>query len=187
MKVEKLLGSFLFMMTLSLSYGQKEKINSDTREFIANAEMTQINRNWDVNADFKSGIGEIVYFFPIEVIDLKSNQKVKSLQMDMSVLAENNRNYFKSSWIDLSEVDEFIYFIEQYVIPNLKNKTEVNQSVTYIFNSKEITLSFLIEKSRKRISIYLKDNGITDYQHYFWTETQVNKIPDLLAVLKQIK
>jgi hypothetical protein len=96
-------------------------------------------------------------------------------------------NYFKSSWIDLNEVDEFILFIETYVIPNLKEKTERKQSVTYIFNSREITFSFYIEKSSRRISIYLKDNGNTDNEHYFWTESQVNKIPDLFTMLKEIK
>ena len=87
----------------------------------------------------------------------------------------------------MNEVDEFVSFIEQYVIPNLKDKTDKKQSVTYIFNSKEITFNFYIEKSSRRISIYLKNNGITDNEHYFWTESQVNKIPDLLTLLKTIK
>ncbi len=29
--------------------------------------------------------------------------------------------------------------------------------------------------------------GVTDNYHYFWTETQVSRIPDLLNMLKQIK
>jgi hypothetical protein len=108
--------------------------------------------------------------------------------MDMTVnVAGKGYSYFKSSWIDLNEVDEFIYFLEQYIIPNLNDKTESRQSVTYIFNSKEITFTFYITQLSKKISIYLKDNGIVDDEHYFWTETQVNKIPNLLAVLKQIK
>ena len=98
-----------------------------------------------------------------------------------------SRSYFKSSWIDLDEVDEFVKFIEQYVIPNLKDKTDKNQSVSYIFNSKEISFKFHIEKNNKRISIYLKDYGVTDNEHYFWTESQVNKIPELLEMLKKIK
>lgn len=186
----KTLLIFLFAMTISLSYGQTDKTNSDTRKFIENADITQVNKDWNVIADFKSGLGEVVSFYPVEAIDLKSNQKIKSLQMDMTVfynVAGNSRTYFKSSWIDLNEVDEFIYFIEQYVIPNLKDKTAKNQSVTYIFNSKEITFNFYIQQNIKRISISLKDNGITDNEHYFWTESQVNKIPDLLNVLKQIK
>lgn len=190
MKFNKILITLLLLLIASKNYSQNEKPNSETRQFIDNAEITQINKDWNVKAEFKSGLGEVVSFFPVEAIDLKSNKKVNSLQMDMTVIyqfAGRNSNYFKSSWIDLNEVDEFIIFIEQYVIPNLKDKTERKQSVTYIFNSREITFSFYIEKSTRRISIYLKDNGNTDNEHYFWTESQVSKIPELLTMLKEIK
>ncbi|MCP2027177.1 hypothetical protein L1276_002334 [Flavobacterium sp. HSC-32F16] len=191
MKINKVLIALSLFATVSINYAQpKQKSNSETRQFIENAEITQINKDWNIKAEFKSGLGEVVSFFPVEAIDLKSNKKVNSLQMDMTVIyqfAGRNTNYFKSSWIDLNEVEEFIVFIEQYVIPNLKDKTERKQSVTYIFNSREITFSFYIEKSTRRISIYLKDNGSTDYEHYFWTETQVSKIPELLTMLKEIK
>lgn len=192
MKFNEKLFTFLMLLIVTINYAQKPKANSETRQFIDNAEITQINKDWNTKAEFKSGIGEVVSFFPVEAIDLKSNNKVKSLQMDMTVKYGNaitgpNNTYFKSSWIDLNEVDEFILFIEQYVIPNLKDKTERKQSVTYIFNSREITFSFYIEKSTRRISIYLKDNGNTDNEHYFWTESQVSKIPELLTMLKEIK
>lgn len=192
MKFNEKLFTFLMLLIVTINYAQKPKPNSETRQFIDNAEITQINKDWNTKAEFKSGIGEVVSFFPVEAIDLKSNNKVKSLQMDMTVKYGNaitgpNNTYFKSSWIDLNEVDEFILFIEQYVIPNLKDKTERKQSVTYIFNSREITFSFYIEKSTRRISIYLKDNGNTDNEHYFWTESQVSKIPELLTMLKEIK
>jgi len=190
MKFNKKLITLLIICTVTINYAQKPKQNSETRQFIDNAEITQINKDWNVKAEFKSGLGEVVSFFPVEAIDLKSNSKVKSLQMDMTVIyqiAGRNYNFFKSSWIDLNEVNEFIVFIEQYVIPNLKDKTERKQSVTYIFNSREITFSFYIEKSNRRISIYLKDNGNTDNEHYFWTESQVSKIPELLSMLKEIK
>jgi hypothetical protein len=192
MKFNEKLFTFLMLLIVTINYAQKQKPNSETRQFIDNAEITQINKDWNTKAEFKSGIGEVVSFFPVEAIDLKSNNKVKSLQMDMTVKYGNgitgqNNIYFKSSWIDLNEVDEFILFIEQYVIPNLKDKTERKQSVTYIFNSREITFSFYIEKSTRRISIYLKDNGNTDNEHYFWTESQVSKIPELLTMLKEIK
>ncbi|MFY7665978.1 hypothetical protein [Flavobacterium sp.] len=190
MRIKKLFTSFFLIITLAICYGQKSKTNSETRRFIDDADFTQINKNWNLTADFKSGLGEIVSFFPVEAIDLKTGQKVKSLQMDMTVLyqvAGRSYNYFKSSWIDLGEVEEFIIFLEQYVIPNLRDKAEKKQSTTYIFNSKEITFSFHIQQNSRRISIYLKDNGYTDYEHYFWTETQVSKIPDLLNVLKQLK
>jgi hypothetical protein len=190
MKFNKVIITFFFLLIVTINYAQKQKQNSETRQFIDNAEITQINKDWNVKAEFRSGLGEVVSFFPVEAIDLKSNNKVKSLQMDMTVTyqsAGRSGNYFKSSWIDLNEVDEFILFIEKYVTPNLKDKTERNQSVTYIFNSREITFRFYIEKSTRRISIYLKDNGSTDNEHYFWTESQVSKIPELLTMLKEIK
>jgi hypothetical protein len=187
MKYSKVLFSFLLFSIASLSLAQKEKTNSDTRQFIDNADFTQVNRNWNIVAKFTSGVGETVEFYPVEAIDLKANKSVKSLQMDMTVNSQNGVNYFKSSWIDLSEIEEFIYFLEQYIIPNLKDKAENKQSKTYIFNSKEITFSFRIGELSRRTSIYLKDNGITDTEHYFWTETQVSKIPDLLEVLKKLR
>jgi hypothetical protein len=186
--MKKLFTTFLLLLAISQIYSQKK--NSETRQFIDNAEITQINKDWNVKAEFRSGLGEVLSFFPVEAIDLKSNNKIKALQMDMTVIyqiAGRNFNYFKSSWIDLDEIDEFVLFIEQYVIPNLKDKTEKKQSTTYIFNSREITFSFNIEKTSRRVSIYLKDNGVTDNEHYFWTESQVNKIPELLTMLKEIK
>ncbi|WP_119789746.1 hypothetical protein [Flavobacterium anhuiense] len=182
--MKKLFSIFLLLFVIIQNYSQGN--GSETRKFIENAEITQVNKDWNVKAEFKSGLDEIVSFFPIEVIDLKSNRKIKSLQVDITLKYHGN-NDFKSSWIDLNEVDEFVLFIEQYVIPNLKDKTEKNQSTTYIFNSKEIMFRFNIEKTSRRVSIYLKDNGVTDYEHYFWTETQVGKIPDLLTMLKKIK
>ncbi len=175
----------VIILITTITFAQQPK-NSETRTFIDNAEITQVNRDWNNKAEFISGLNEIVSFFPIEVIDLKTNSKIKALQMDMNVNSQGV-NYFKTSWIDLSEVDEFIYFIEQYVIPNLNNKAGSKQSTTYIFNSKEIQFSFGIGNASKRISIYLKDLGVTDYKNYFWTESQVNKFPVLLDMLKKLK
>lgn len=81
----------LLLLTISTTvYTQKEKANSDTRKFIDNADFTQVNRDWNNMAQFKSGLGETVDFYPIEVINLKTNQSVKSLQMDMSVSNGNS-------------------------------------------------------------------------------------------------
>ncbi|SFD61836.1 hypothetical protein [Flavobacterium phragmitis] len=179
--MKKLFTTFLFLFIITQNYSQNK--NSETRQFIENAEIMKINKDWNVKAEFTTGLKEVLVFFPVEAINLKSNNKIKALQVEMAL----TDNYFKSSWIDLNEVDEFILFIEQYVIPNLKDKTEKNQSTTYTFNSKEITFSFYIQNTSRRISIYLKDNGITDYRHYFWTESQVSKIPELLTMLKAIK
>ena len=189
MRLFKTVLPVLLLSFTSVCLAQKEKSNSDTRKFIENAEITKVNRDWNGLAEFRSGLGESVNFFPVEAIDLKTNKSIKSIQMDMYVISQvdgKNYNFSKTSWIDLDEVDEFVKFIEQYVIPNLKERAEMNKSVTYIFNSKEIIFSFKIENVSRKISIYLKDNGVTDNKHYFWTESQVNKIPDLLKVLKNI-
>jgi len=181
--MKKLFTIFLLLFAITQNYCQPPN-KSEARKFIENAEITQINKDWTVTAEFKSGVGEILSFFPIEIINLKSNNKIKALQMDYG---RSGYTSFRSSWIDLDEIDEFILFIEQFVIPNLKDKTEKKQSTTYIFNSKEIVFRFNIENTTRRISIYCKDNGIVDYNQYFWTETQIGKIPDLLTMLKQIK
>ncbi|MBP1167676.1 hypothetical protein JOE44_004560 [Chryseobacterium sp. PvR013] len=180
---------FLLSFCLFSNAQEKESLNSATRKFISGADFTQINKDWNVTADFRSGIGEQVSFFPVEAINLKTNQKMKSIQVNMNIKSDfmgKSKEYFKTSWLDLDEVEEFVLFIEQYVIPNLKDKTENKQSTNYIFNSKEISFNFYIEKNTRRISIYLKDYGITDNEHYFWTESQVNKIPELLEILKKI-
>ncbi|MBO6606328.1 hypothetical protein [Psychroserpens sp.] len=175
----------IFCITNS-TFSQNENSNSDTRKFISDAEFTQINRDWNQVARFTSGLGEQVSFFPVEAINLKTNERINSLQMDMTVTS-SGYNYYKQSWIDLDEIDEFIFFLEEYIMPNLENKTGNKQSVTYIFNSKEIVFEFQIRKNKKRTSIFLKDYGITDTRHYFWTETQVTKIPRLLTMLKELK
>ena len=167
-----------------------QKTNSSTRNFIEGADFTQITKDWNVTADFRSGIGEEVSYFPVVATNLKTNEKINALQMDMDIKYEfmgKSRSYFKSSWIDLDEIGEFIYFLENYVIPNLKDKTDKKQSNTYIFSSKEMTFKFHIEKNSRRISIYLKDFGVVDNEHYFWTESQVDKIPQLIEMLKKIK
>ena len=51
-----------------------------------------------------------------------------------------------------------------------------------------MTFSYMVDERTKRITIWLNNyekEGQTNYS--FWTETQVDKIPDLLKVLKKIK
>ena len=178
----------LTILFLSSCYvqAQKDKVNieSTTRVFIDKAQFTQINKDWNTIAEFNSGIGEYVQFFPIEVIDLKTKEKVKALQLDMFI---KKPDIFKTAWVALDEVDEFIEFIEVNVIPNLELKFK-KKSTEYIFKAKEMTFSYMVDERTKRITIWLNNyekEGQTNYS--FWTETQVDKIPDLLKVLKKIK
>lgn len=179
MKIKLLI---LLVLISAVAFSQVD--GSSTRKFIEGAQFTQINKDWNVTAEFKSGIGETVQFFPIEVIDLKSNTKVKALELDMSIKSPTINI---TAWVGIEEIDEFIYFIEKNVIPNLDLRFK-KQSSEFIFRAKEMTFSFLVDERRRRITIKLNDYDGDNVPNYsFWTETQVDKIPYLLEVLKVIK
>lgn len=178
--------SFLvsLLITASICLGQVEE--STTRKFIDDAQFTQINKDWNLIADFYSGIGEYVNFYPVEVINLKSNVTVKALQLDMLVKLKNE-SVLKTAWVGLDEIQEFTDFLEKNVIPNLDLKFK-RKSTEFIFKAKEMTFSYIVNEKQKRISIILNNyekEGVPNY--YFWTETQVNNIPSLLKVLKQLQ
>jgi hypothetical protein len=178
-----ILLTFLLLSGAVLAQKNKENVESTTRVFIDKAQFTQINKDWNTVADFNSGIGEFVQFYPIEVIDLKTKEKVKALQLDMYI---KKPEIYKTAWVGLDEIDEFIQFIEKNVIPNLDLKFK-KKSTEYIFKAKEMTFSYLVDEKRKRISIWLNNYEKEGQLNYsFWTETQVDKIPDLLKVLKMI-
>lgn len=178
--------------------------NSIARNAIQDAGITMVNRDFSKLATIKSENGVTISFFPIEITDLKTGQITKALQVEMenncSVIEFDNSiiinrdgiKYTKSSWIDLNEISEFITFLEEYVIPKLSNSSADNKSNTYIFNSKEIVLKFLIGENNNKfnsnkLSIYIKSDGKIDEQCYFWTETRIEKTRELLTVLKSFK
>lgn len=190
----------LLLVVISNFISAQNDSNSSARNLIQNANISMVNRDWTTVATIKSGTGETVSFFPIEITNLKTGQKIKALQVDMTINCKvvdynnstiNNLNgikYTGSYWIDMNEIAEFITFIESYVIPRLSNRTEDNKSNTYIFNSKEIVLKFLVNDKNgyNKLSVYLKNEGVIDDQCYFWTETQIGKSTELLSVLKTL-
>lgn len=180
----KNLISIILLLGTFLAYSQKENVESSTRILIDKTQFTRINKDWNTTAEFKSGIGESVIFYPIEVIDLKSGAKTNALQLDMYI---KNPEIRKTAWIGIDEIEEFINFVEDNVIPNLDLKFK-DKSSEFIFKAKEMTLSYFIYEKDRRITIKLNsydDDKILNYT--FWTETQVDKIPKLLTVLKKIK
>lgn len=180
----KYLLSIILLFATFLTYSQKENVESSTRILIDKTQFTRINKDWNTTAEFKSGIGESVIFYPIEVIDLKSGAKTNALQLDMLI---KNPEIRKTAWIGIDEVEEFINFVEDNVIPNLDLKFK-DKSSEFIFKAKEMTLSYFVYEKDRRITIKLNsydDDKILNYT--FWTETQVDKIPKLLTVLKKIK
>ncbi len=74
MKLVQLLFIFISLSVVA----QKENVESSTRKFIEKAQFTRINKDWTTIAEFKSGIGEFVNFYPIEVIDLKTGKNSRT-------------------------------------------------------------------------------------------------------------
>ena len=148
------------------------------------AQFTRINKDWTTIAEFQSGIGEFVNFYPIEVIDLKSGEKTNALQLDMYI---KKPEINKTAWIGLDEIDEFIKFIEENVIPNLDLRFK-EKSSEFIFKANEMTLSYFVYEKDRRLTIKLNSYDDSELKNYtFWTETQVDKIPRLLEILKKMK
>jgi hypothetical protein len=173
---------YLFLIVTSVTFSQN--IQSSTRKFIDKAQFTRINKDWTTIAEFKSGIGETVEFYPVEVINLKTGEKTNALQLDMNI---KKPDVFKTAWIGLEEINEFISFIEDNVIPNLKLKFK-DKSSEFIFKANEMTLSYFIFEKKRRLTIKLNSYDDSEFNNYtFWTETQVDKIPRLLEILKIIK
>ena len=62
------------------------------------------------------------------------------------------------------------------------------KSSEFIFKAKEMTMYYFVNERTRRISIKLNSYDNDKVLNYtFWTETQVDKIPRLLTVLKKIK
>lgn len=177
----------LFLISLSfvvVTTCFSQNIESSTRKFIDEAQFTRINKDWTTIAEFKSGIGETVEFYPIEVINLKTGEKRNALQLDMNI---KQPEVFKTAWIGIEEINEFIKFIEDNVIPNLDLKFK-DKSSEFIFKANEMTLSYFVYERKRRLTIKLNSYDDSEYKNYtFWTETQVDKIPRLLEILKIIK
>jgi hypothetical protein len=164
-------------------------------------------RDWTTVATFKSGIGETTTFYPITFSVPDKNIKLYGLQLDALVkpqmsattyavgggvpgAAVINKDFLsRSIFIDKADVLLFIDFLEKQVVPNLKT-TYKKQSKEYVFKTKEMFFSFLIDEKTARITMHLTDygpNGDGNWagqQIEFWTEAKVENIPDLVEKLK---
>jgi hypothetical protein len=167
-----------------LSYGQTEIVESSTRKFIDNAHFTRIIRDWSTIAEFRSGIGEYVKFYPVEITNLKTNDKVNALQLDMFI---KNPDMEKTVWVGIEEIEEFITFVDKNIIPNLGLKLR-ERSAEFLFKAKEMTFSYSVYEDERKITIKLNSYDNDKILNYtFWTITQVDKIPKLLIVLNKLK
>lgn len=181
-----------------------EKIEemSDARKMIIDASIVRINKDWSNMAEFKSGIGESVQFYPVQIVNLKSGVTTNALQVDMYIkkgganavilgaMSLNpglmGNDDYMSAWVGIDEIDEFIAFIEQSIVPNLDLRYK-KKSSEFIFNAKETKFKYMVDEKRRRLSIILNNFSDNGFPYYFWTEARVDKFPDLLPVLKKIR
>lgn len=194
----------LIHSTISFAQVQRNVVGQSVirDNIVANNEF-HFFRDWSTIATFKSGIGESVEFFPIVFSVPNTKIELYGLQLDAEVKPRDNqmRNSFsgvklrnkdfvkRSVFIDKSEVGKMISYIERDIIPHLKDSYK-SKSKEYVFKSKEMFFSFLIDEKDARITIHIVDfgplgdgNGGGD-QIEFWTESKIDDIPKLLATVK---
>lgn len=189
---------------------------SEARTLMDNTDIIRVNKDWSMVAEFKSATGEKVEFFPVEVVDQRTGIKMVALQVDLKIRTAGSAGLFgamsgmasgaslsslsssmpamvaalandgvASAWVDYDEIDRLIEFIEIEVVPNL-NKKYKKMSSEFIFHSQELTMRYLIDENRKRISIIL-NNGEGNTPMYFYTESRADKIGEILPILKKVK
>jgi hypothetical protein len=174
---------FVFLFVSGYCFGQENE--SSTRIFISQATYYQINKDWNITAEFNTGTDDNAKFFPIEVINLKTMEKQRALQIDMYVKILNET---LTAYVGYDEIDEFIIFLEKHVIPNMASKFK-KKSSEYRFIGKEMVFSYLTDEKHKTVTIVLKqyEFGIDDKDRpkfQFFSESQSDEIIKLLNVLK---
>lgn len=173
------------------------KEESLIRKFLDQTTKTRINKDWTLVAEFKSGTNEHVEFYPVQAINLVTNERINALQIDMlikpfqtsALSLTGNVAISRSAWVGLDEIDDFIDFIEKNVMPNIKLKYK-DKSSEFVFKSKELTFKYLVDEKRRRLTVSINNydfSEVTSRIFEFWTEAKVDNIDELLPILKAVK
>jgi hypothetical protein len=172
------------------------KEESMIRKFMNDASRTRINKDWSLVAEFRSGTNEYVQFFPVQAINLLTNETVNALQIDMlikplqtSALGASGVAISRTAWVGLEEIDDFMDFLEKSVLPNIKLRYK-DKSSEFIFKSKELTFKYLVDEKRRRLTVSINNydyNEVNNRYFEFWTEARVDNIEELLPILKSVK
>jgi hypothetical protein len=199
----------LFMSVSIASYAQVQRAvdgSSIMREQIMLTQEFNFFRDWNDVAKFESGIGESVQVFPVKYESADGKVQLHGLQMyafikpegtafkistNLSGLGKFGKGMVQRSiFIDKDDVARMITFIERDIVPNL-NKSFKKQSKEYVYKCREMFFSFLIDEKELRITMHLSDygpygdgRGSTGEQVEFWTESQVDEIPEFLKSIK---
>ncbi|MFB9076455.1 hypothetical protein ACFFLS_24580 [Flavobacterium procerum] len=178
---------FLMLLFPLLGISQQQ---SEPSKFINESVSVQINKNENEKTVFKSGIGETVTFYPSEIINLKENKKTEGLELESVFITKEHQNrpsqYAKeTAWIETSEIQELLFWFENYIIPNLNSGANSKKTVQYVFNSKEVQFKFDVYNNNQTFTIIMKNSKYED--KYFWTETRVKDIPNIIKTLQYLK
>ena len=185
--MKKLLFILLFTTVI---FGQQKEL-SEPSKIISNSQFAQIDRDENQKALFKSGLGETVVLYPCQITDLKNNIKLFGLQVESNVLIGMNgyspSMYYCSAFVQMSEINDLISWFELYVVPAIENNksTEKRKYLTYVFNCKEIMFKFQINADGQIFSVILNNSLIPS--KYFWTESGVKNIPNVITTLKFLR
>lgn len=178
---------FVLVLFSSFAFSQENKL-SEPSMFINKTAHIKITSDENQKASFKSGLGESVLFFASEITNLKNDITIKGLQIEstynigsrgMATLTAK-----EVAWVGLDEINDMLYWFETYVIPNLNYDAGKKKNLSFIFNSKEVTIKFEIQGKYQIFSVILKNSIYPD--KYFWTESKVDDIPKVISTLKSL-
>jgi len=177
---------------------------SEARKFVGQEEKFSFFRDWAFQAEFTSGIGEYVRYFPVELKNLKTNEKINALQLDMFIKEDKTTSLKRklntdlkpgevksTAYLSLEEVDAFIVFLEKNVIPNIDIKLS-KKSTEFVFKTKEMVFKYEIIEKQKRVIISIPEIDPDTQKNegsflYFWTERNTDDLPQLVKTLKTIR
>ncbi|MDI1354466.1 MAG: hypothetical protein PSX36_06095 [bacterium] len=196
----------ILLLLLSVGLNAQNKFQADAagasefRGLINSSDAYFLSVDFSTVAEFKSGAGEYVNFYPAELKNLNTNAVTKGLKVMMKIDVpiklpdgKTAQNFlFRSILLDASDVKAFIAFLEKNVASKVgkADKKDPKMDETTI-KFKEVIFSYTSQAGRERVTMYARDYGVTGRDNgeafiEFWTESQVDKLPVLLSVLKKI-
>ncbi|MCS6969339.1 MAG: hypothetical protein RMJ44_12355 [Cytophagales bacterium] len=183
----------------------KVKARSKFSELIDKITFSRLEIDESEKAVFRSGTDEYVEFFPATITDLKTGEVVQGLKIvtaydlndELGIgslgnallnTGKGNVRMVETGFMDVSEIEQLVYFFEQYVNPNLSIELAKKNTVIYEFKSAEIIIRLLIEresgKTKETLAVLMTNRPY--YDKYFWTRSQVSKTAEVVKVLKYI-
>jgi hypothetical protein len=204
--MKKLLFLIFTLLSAFVSFSQVVYVDgtSEVRKFIGKEPKFNFFRDWTYKAEYTSGIGEYVQFYPVTLTNISTNEKMNAIQIDIMIKADQAAlSNFKSIGLRMGSKDEvkssaymtkeelvtFIDFLEKSIAPNLGLKLKDKSSI-YIFKAKELVFTYIIDENEKRVEIsipeidretQLRTGKFLD----FWTEKNIDDIKSLIAKLRK--